>query len=191
MDNNRNLQSVRSQLNAAGTSEHSPMSSRDRREMNSLERIYFSAVVRIIAKTISAANMPSLTEAETADRADDWMEVLYGHVPESRLDQAYRQAVHAHSGPFPVNCYEIIAAYNAIIAGEQAADADARRSYSPSKAEEQAVAAMCDHCHGSGMRLKRDLDGRVLGVIGGKPCDHKPLPDVPMPFAGKDEQIGW
>lgn len=150
-------------------------------------------MIKIITKTISAANMPSLTGMETEDRANDWMEVLYGHVPESRLDQAYRQAVHAHSGPFPVNCYEIIGAYNAIIAGEQAADADARRSYSPSKAEEQAVAAMCDHCHGSGMRLKRDLDGRVLGVIGGKPCDHKPLPDAPapMPFASKDEQIGW
>jgi hypothetical protein len=42
---------------------------------------YRLKVAKIVMKTVSLVNMPSLTPHELEDRSRDWMEMLYGSVP--------------------------------------------------------------------------------------------------------------
>lgn len=65
--------------------------------------------------------MPSLTEAEYAQRADDWIDGLVDQVPLDRLEAAYDRADADHNNQYPVNYYEIKIAYERLH-GEELAE---------------------------------------------------------------------
>jgi hypothetical protein len=77
-------------------------------------------MIRIIRKSISLANAPSLTEGEYGIRARDWAEQLFEVVPEDRLFEAFGRAVKDHNSSFPVNFYDLKAAWHRIETEEAA-----------------------------------------------------------------------
>lgn len=78
-------------------------------------------MLRVIRKSISLANAPSLTETEYGLRAGDWCELLCEIIPEPRLMDAFMRAARDHASAFPVNAYEVKNAWANIEAEEQAA----------------------------------------------------------------------
>jgi hypothetical protein len=77
-------------------------------------------MLRVIRRSISLANAPSLTEAEYGIRAKDWCELLEAVIPEERLMDSFMRAARDHASAFPVNAYEIQDAWKNIQAEEQA-----------------------------------------------------------------------
>lgn len=134
--------------------------------MSSHEKLYYAKVVRIITKAVSLASMPPLTESELADRAQDWMGLMFTVVPEGRLEQAFRSAVHAHSGPFPVTAYEVLDGFKQIAAAP---------GYSaPVSDPKPKDGSYCLRCHNTGYEHVYSLSGELLGVRAGQvTCDHR------------------
>lgn len=71
-------------------------------------------MVKIIAKAISLASAPALTEPELLVRARDWAEILFPIVPIDHLSETVRTAFENHKGAFPINAYDIKDAYEIV-----------------------------------------------------------------------------
>lgn len=126
------------------------------------DKIYFSIVAEIIAKSVSLANMPSLTEIEIGNRARDWYDLFYGVIPEDKLFPAFQDAFAAHDNAFPVSAYEVKAAY------EQMKRIEAMSSKVVKFADGRYD---CPFCFGTGRLYKFDIDGRTIGVFNDV-CNH-------------------
>lgn len=71
------------------------------------------------------------TFAEKAARADTWARVLFGIVPEDRLQNAFDRAFRDHDSSFPVNAYDIKTAWEKIRTEEYEAEKTARLAECP------------------------------------------------------------
>lgn len=67
-----------------------------------------------------AASSQSPTLAEKASRADVWTRLLFGVVPEERLQDAFDRAFRQAKSNFPVNAYDLKLAWEQIEKEEQA-----------------------------------------------------------------------
>lgn len=67
--------------------------------------------MEIVRLTISLLSQPSLTEKELGRRAMDWQDVFEGEIPADRLHEAYKAALKVHESSFPVNAFEVLAAW--------------------------------------------------------------------------------
>lgn len=74
----------------------------------------------LVRRTLSLSNQPNLTEKELAQRAMDWQDALEPEVPLNRLQDAYRAAVRGHTSSFPVNAFEVLAAWRELSSVELA-----------------------------------------------------------------------
>lgn len=64
----------------------------------------------IVSDSFSAAGqIPTL--AEKMDRAEVWARLLSGIVPEERLQECFDRAFRQHKSSFPVNAYDLKAAW--------------------------------------------------------------------------------
>ena len=61
------------------------------------------------------------TDAEKLARAEVWARVLFGVIPENRLQDAFDRAFQLHDSSFPVNAYEIKLAWEKIKTEEREA----------------------------------------------------------------------
>jgi len=59
-----------------------------------------------------------LSEADIADRAVDWQDAFEGLIPVDRLNDAFISALRDHTSTFPVNAFEILAAWQILKAAE-------------------------------------------------------------------------
>lgn len=86
--------------------------------------------MELVRRTQSLSNMPSLTEAELGQRGKDWQDAFEPVIPMKRLQEVFNRALAAHTTSFPVNGFEIIAAWKAI-EGEEAAERTKQRLADP------------------------------------------------------------
>lgn len=93
-----------------------------------------------------------------------WLEVLFGHVPEHRLNETYVHASRTRNSTFPLTQYEMCEAWNQIRAAE--------RTMPPVGTYEYRGRKVCPDCHNTGTKLvvKRDP---ILGrdYTYGLPCE--------------------
>lgn len=75
-----------------------------------------------------------------------WVEVLYGHVPEAKLNDAYIHASRTRNSTFPLTQFELCEAWNQIKAAERSIPPVG--SYEWSRARE-----VCPDCNNTGTRL--------------------------------------
>ncbi len=85
-----------------------------------LNKTYLANVMLLVKKTVSLSNQPPLVESDLAERAKDWMEAIEQVIPLDRLPEAFRTALKNHASTFPINAFEILAAYKEIEAIETA-----------------------------------------------------------------------
>jgi hypothetical protein len=86
-----------------------------RRERN---KLYLAESMDLVRRTLSLSNQPSLTERELALRATDWQDALEAEIPINRLQDAFSAALRGHATSFPVNAFEVLAAWREIAALE-------------------------------------------------------------------------
>lgn len=126
-------------------------------------RSYAAAVGEILTKS-RAGIAQQLSDEEFDFTVDSWVEVLYGHVPEARLNDAYVHASRTRSSTFPLTQYELCDAWNQIRTAE--------RNAPPIGTYDYRGREVCPDCNDTGTKLivKRDL---VLGrdYTYGVPCD--------------------
>lgn len=83
--------------------------------------------MEVVKKTISLSNQPPLSETDLGQRAKDWQDEIEEIIPLDKVYQSFRRALALHTSSFPVNAFELIAAYK-IVAEEdrvKAAEAEA------------------------------------------------------------------
>lgn len=51
------------------------------------------------------------------------------------------------------------------------------------------AASGCERCFGTGMENKFDIDGKVIGVVTGRPCDHRPIDPGEIMFKKKPANV--
>lgn len=106
-----------------------------------------------------------LSDEEFEDTLAAWLEVLFGHVPEARLNDTYLHASRNRNTTFPLTQFEMCEAWNQIKAAE--------RSLPPVGTYDWRARDVCPHCHNTGTKLivKRD---EILGrdYTYGVPCSH-------------------
>lgn len=129
--------------------------------------------MEIILKSVSLGNGPALTDDELTMRGVDWCEALEACVPEDRLRDAYLRAFKDHASGFPLSAYEVKIAWERVREEEAAAAVAGGGSGSGDAVE----ARDCQRCHGGGIELLFDVDGKVVGAKPGKACDHRAVVD--------------
>lgn len=75
----------------------------------------------MIKKTVSLSNQPPLSERDLGERALDWLDALEGTIPEDRIRDAFARALKNHSSSYPINAFDMLAAWKDIEAEETAA----------------------------------------------------------------------
>lgn len=175
------LANEKNRLNEAQTGGHLPTSlsgSVSQNEPKQPDEVYLATVLRMVLKSISLANSPTLTEEEQGDRTRDWAEVLYPIIPdENEARAAFQRAVHAHRGSFPLTCYEVIDAFRAT-----AEEAAAQPKAIATDAELEEKRLRCLMCFGTGLEGKFDIDGKRIGTTGNQ-CTHEGQLDSDKLFA--------
>ena len=124
---------------------------------------YAAAVADILTKS-RAGIAQQLSDEEFDFTVDSWVEVMYGHVPEARLNDTYLHASRNRNSTFPLTQYEMCEAWNQIKSAE--------RAMPPIGTFDYRGREVCPHCNNTGTRLivKRDP---VLGrdYTYGVPCE--------------------
>lgn len=136
-------------------------------------------MVKTVARCISLANAPALTDAELLIRARDWSEVLWQIIPEERLADAFNRAAKDHSGSFPISAYDIKNAFWELRKDEVKAQ-EQRRQREMQELEQRSIQPgfePCPRCFSCGFRyvVKQEYNGREYsGVIKCDlpGCDH-------------------
>lgn len=73
----------------------------------------------LVRRTQSLSNLPALTEHELGQRAMDWQDAFEGIIPIDRLGDAFKRALETHESSFPVNGFEVLAAWKRIQESER------------------------------------------------------------------------
>jgi hypothetical protein len=128
----------------------------------------------MVLKSISLANAPTLTPSEQGQRSKDWAEALFPKIPEAMLDQSFQRAVHDHKGGFPISAYEVLNAYELLIANPDVNRPPSAGALPEAESEVQRR-LNCQRCFGTGQLHLIDIDGRIVGVKGPGSCDHRPM----------------
>lgn len=122
-----------------------------------LSKSYAAKLAEIITK--SNVGRQQFTKNETRIAVGVFYEVLYGVVPEHRLNDCYLLVKRNRVGTFALAPEEMAGAWNQIRESE-------RYKNNPVK---QITHGFCEKCNNTGTWLVRDDKGRV---IGGRPCSH-------------------
>jgi len=136
-----------------------------------------AAMVKIIARAISLANAPMLSEAELIVRAKEWSETLCGIIPEERLRDSFNRAIRDHKGTFAISAYDLKDAWWEV-RKDEVKEQSARREQELRDLEMKALQPgfePCSYCFGCGFRytIKQEHNGRhYTGVIKCQQCDH-------------------
>lgn len=133
----------------------------------------FRKRVLLIVHDSFEASSQNATFEEEMTRAKVWSDLLFEIVPENRLNDAFRRAFRDHDSSFPVNAYEIKAAWEAIEREEATSAAEAEKKhvsenaieYCPNKRNHVLDA---DTGEDHGMVEYADPDDRSKGVL--RPC---------------------
>jgi hypothetical protein len=116
-----------------------------------------------VAEIITKSNV-GRQEIPTKQLAIDtaiFMEVLYGTVPENRLNDCYQEAVRTRKSTFPLKPEEMCVAWETI----------RQRDFYKRAPESRQLTTdyVCPKCNNNGTELMYDDKGRV---IGGRACRH-------------------
>jgi hypothetical protein len=110
--------------------------------------------MKILARTVSLANLPALTVEELTVRSRDWAEALFPSVREERLRDAFTRAIADHKTTFAISFYEIKTAWDAIAMDEKMAEYKRREVELDDLDRKRRLAEIrvCQVCHGSGFK---------------------------------------
>jgi hypothetical protein len=114
---------------------------------------YLAEVIKIIARTVSLANLPPLTVEELTVRSRDWADALFVSIPESRLWDAFNRALADHETTYPVSFFELKAAWINIEREERIAEYKRREAVMDDLDRKNRLATpVCPICRGTGFK---------------------------------------
>src|SRR5688572_28870149 len=87
-------------------------------ETSRWSKSYAARVGEILAKS-RAGTSQQLHDDEFQYTLAAWLEVLYGHVPEHRLNDVYVHASRTRNSTFPLTQFELCEAWNQVRAAER------------------------------------------------------------------------
>ena len=119
---------------------------------------YAAAVQAILIK--SRIGRPQMGDKERDFTTGCWVEILYGVIPERRLNDCYVLASRNKTNSFPVEPNDLCAAWNEI-----------RESEMHKRAPEshQLTHGFCERCNNTGSEVVRNDQGVIIGA---RPCKH-------------------
>lgn len=125
---------------------------------------YAAKVGEILTKS-RVGTAQQLIDDEFDYTLQTWLEVLYGHVPEARLNDAYVHASRTRNSTFPLTQFELCEAWNQIRAAERAVPPIGTYDWRGEK--------VCPHCNGTGTKLVVKRDSVLQrDYTYGEPCNH-------------------
>lgn len=124
----------------------------------SLSPTYAAVVAEILTK--SNVGRQQLTKQQTALDTAIFMEVLYGTIPENRLNDCYQEAVRTRKTTFPLKPEELCAAWTEIRQSEM---------HKRAPVERQLQAPFCPKCNSTGNQPVRNDQGVIIAM---KTCKH-------------------
>jgi len=115
-----------------------------------------------VAEIITKSNVgrQQLTKQQTALDTAIFMEVLYGTIPENRLNECYQEAIRTRKSTFPLKPEEMCAAWETI---------RQRDFYKRAPESHQLTHGFCEKCNNTGNEVMRDSEGQTIGA---RPCKH-------------------
>lgn len=115
----------------------------------------------MLAEVITKSNIgrQQFTKDETKAAVGIWFEMLYGVVPEHRLNDCYLHAMRNRASTFALAPNELVMAWNEIRQSEM-------HRQNPTK---QLTHGFCELCNNTGTFLVRDEHGKIKGA---RPCSH-------------------
>lgn len=123
-----------------------------------LSKTYAATLGEIILKSNVGRQEPDPEDTKRA--IGIFYEVLFGHVPEHRLNDCYKHAARTRNNTFPLKPEELCAAWTAIRQAE---------FYKRAPESHQLTHGFCEKCNNNGTELIRNEKGHV---IGGRACKH-------------------
>ena len=121
-------------------------------------KTYAARVGEILTKS-RAGNAQQLSDEEFQFALAAWLEVLYGAVPEHRLNDCYVFAKRNRSTTFALQPEELCMAWNEIRQSEMHKQPNAK----------QLTHGFCEKCNNTNTEAIRNERG---AIIAGKPCSH-------------------
>ena len=116
------------------------------------------------------------TNVEINETAEAWTNVLIKTIPVNRLHESFNNAAAAHEGTFPINVFEIVAAYKIIREDEEKqATANRLKALADSTADYNSpFYEPCAYCFGCGFKPEiRRIEGvDTSGVSKCYGCDY-------------------
>jgi hypothetical protein len=119
---------------------------------------YAAAVQAVLIK--SRIGRPQMGDKERDFTTGTWVEILYGVIPEHRLNDSYLLASRNKKDSFPIQPNDLCAAWNEIRESEMHKRAPESR---------QITHGFCGRCNNTGTELIRDANRKVKGA---RPCRH-------------------
>lgn len=126
-------------------------------EISNLSKSYAAALGEIITK--SNVGRQQLTREETKIAIGIWYEMLFGVVPEHRLNDCYLHAMRHRANTFALAPTEIVMAWNEIKGSEMYRNNPAR----------QLTHGFCEKCNNTGSEPIRNDQGVIIAA---RPCNH-------------------
>jgi hypothetical protein len=124
----------------------------------SLSRTYAAALAEIITK--SNVGRQQLTKQQTALDTAIFMEVLYGKIPEHRLNECYLEAVRTRKNTFPLKPEELCVAWETIRQSE---------FYKRVPESRRLTHGFCEKCNNTNNEQVRNDYGVLMGA---RACKH-------------------
>lgn len=120
----------------------------------------------MLAEIITKSNIgrQQLTKEQSKIAVGIWYEVLFGVVPEHRLNDCYLHVARKRDNSFPWKPEELCAAWSEIKASE---------FYKRTPKDHQLTHGFCEKCNNTGTELMRNEAGQVRGA---RPCTHQVKP---------------
>ena len=119
---------------------------------------YAAAVQAILIK--SRIGRPQMGDKERDFTTGTWVEILYGVIPERRLNDCYLLASRNKTDSFPIQPRDLCAAWNEIRESEM---------HKPAPQSRQITHGFCAKCNNTGHEAIRNEQGHIIAM---KPCHH-------------------